>query len=79
MASVSTVFALIADAIEEEFATEGTHDDLIELSSNELVSVHFVDFVLAFADGALTSKTSIQRTFAQVLLDYITEVSIHVR
>lgn len=79
MASVSTIFALVAHTVEEEFATEGTHDNLIELSSNELVSVHFMDFVLAFANGALTAKTSIQRTFAQILLDYIVGVSIHVR
>ena len=71
MASVSTIFALISDAIEEEFATEGTHDDLIELSSTELVSIHFVDFVLAFADGALTAETSrgVERPLADVLLD----------
>ena len=71
MASVSTVFALIADPIEEEFATEGTHDDLIELSSNELVSVHFVDLIFALTNSTLTTETSrgIEGPLADVLLD----------
>ena len=71
MASVSTVFALITDPIEEEFATEGTHDDLIELSSNELVSVHFVDLIFALTNGTLTTETSrgIEGPLADVLLD----------
>lgn len=69
MAGVSTIFTLIANTVEKELAAEGAHDDLVELATEEFVAIHLVDFVLALANCTLTSKTSIQGAFAQILLD----------
>ena len=71
MARVPTVLALIANGIEQKLVAEGTEDDLIELPLHELVAVHLVHFVLAFANGTLTAETarSIERPFADVFLD----------
>lgn len=71
MASVSTILALIPDRIEQKLRTERTEHDLVELPLDELVPVHFVDLVLALANGALASETTgVQGTFANILLDY---------
>lgn len=69
MTGVSTIFTLIANTVKKELAAEGAHDDLVELATEEFVAIHLVDFVLALANGTLTSKTSIQGAFAQILLD----------
>lgn len=56
--SVPAVLALVTEGIEKELIAKGTENDLIELFLNKLVTVHLVDFALAFTDGALTSKTA---------------------
>ena len=58
VACVSTVLALVSGRIEQELVAEGAQDDLIELPLDELVSVHFVDLVLALANSTLTSETA---------------------
>lgn len=70
MAGVSAVVALISGTLEQEFCAIRALHDLVELMSDELVAVHLVDFVLVLlADSALTSKTSICRTFPHIFLD----------
>lgn len=71
MARIPTILALIATRFEQEIRTVGTHHDLVELSSNEFVSVHFVYFTRSHANGALTSEfTCIDGAAANVLFDY---------
>ena len=71
MTGVPTVLALVSGRVEQKLVAEGTEDDLVELPLDKLVTVHLVHLVLAFADGALTAKTTgcVKRTFANVLLD----------
>ena len=71
MTCVSAIFALISDRVKQEFVAESTEDDLVELALDELVAVHLVHLVLAFANGTLTAETarSIERPFADVFLD----------
>ena len=71
MTGVPTVLALVSGRVEQKLVAEGTEDDLIELPLHELVAVHLVHFVLAFANGTLTAETarSIERPFADVFLD----------
>lgn len=72
MAGVSAVVALVSRTLEQEFSAIRALHDLVELMSDELVAVHLVDFVLVLlADGALTSKTSICRTFPHIFLDKV--------
>jgi hypothetical protein len=70
---VSTIFALIPQRIEQEIAAKSTEHDLIELTLNEFMAVHFVNFAFTLPDSALTSEPSgtIQRTFPHVLLDEV--------
>ena len=71
MASIPTILALIAHRVEKELVAERAQDDLVELSLDELVSVHFVDLIFALTNGTLTTETSrgIEGPLADVLLD----------
>ena len=70
MAGIPTIFALVPEGVEQEFAAESAQDELVELFLNELVSVHFVDFFLALSHGTLAAKTpdSFYRPFSKVFL-----------
>ena len=52
---VFAVFTLISCCVFEEFATEGTSHDLIELLHYEFVAVDFVHFFFTLTDGSLTA------------------------
>ena len=71
MTSISTVFTLITGRVEQEFAAECAHNDLIELALHKFVAVHLVHLVLALADSTLTTETTrcIERALANILLD----------
>lgn len=71
MATIAAVLTLIP-GIDEELAAICALHELVELSLNELVSVHFVDLALAHAHGTLPSETtrhSIERPFSDIFLD----------
>lgn len=71
MTSIATVFALIPACLKQEITAVRAHHDLVELSLNELVPVHLMDFASAHADSALSAEFSgIDRTTADVLLDW---------
>ena len=69
VASVSTIFALVADGVEQELAAERAQDDLVELALDELVPVHLVHLALALAHGALAPEAGVDGPLAHVLLD----------
>ena len=71
MASVPTIFALIASGVEQELAAKSAEKELVKLFLDEFVAIHFVNFVLALAEGALSTKSSgcIEGTLAYILLN----------
>ena len=72
VASVSAIFTLIPECIEQEVSTKRTQHELVELPLDELVAVHLVYLALALAHGALTTETterSVQRPLANIFLD----------
>lgn len=71
MAGVFAVLALHPRTFEEELATEGAEDDGVKLLLHKLVSVLFVDLLLALAYGSLTAKsTRVVGAFADVGFDW---------
>lgn len=71
MATVAAVFALIT-RVDKEFAAVRALHELVELSLDKLMPVHFVDFALAHAHGTLTPETSghsVERPLADIFLD----------
>lgn len=70
MTGVATVFALISDGVEQKVVTKSAKHELIELPLYKLVAILLVNFILALADGALSTETlrAIQRPLAYVLL-----------
>lgn len=74
MASVPTVFALVASSVEEEITAERAFHELVELLLNKLVSIHLVDIPFTHTKSTLTTKTSercVERTFPHILLDKV--------
>lgn len=69
---IPTILALVSHSIDQEGIAERAQDELVELTLNELVSIHFVNFFFPLANRALTAETTwgIQRTLANILLDY---------
>lgn len=55
VAGISAIFALVSTPLEKELVAEGAEDDLVELTLNELVAVHLVDFSLSHSDSATTA------------------------
>jgi hypothetical protein len=55
VASVSTIFALVADSVEKEIAAESTFHQLIELLLDEFMAVHLMYVSLAHTKGTLTA------------------------
>ena len=54
MARILAVRTLHSGRVLEKVAAEGASHDVVELLSDEFVSVHLVDLLLALADGTLT-------------------------
>ena len=74
---VPTILALITDGIEQELVAKGAKNDLVKLSLDKFVSVHFVHLVLSLANSALTTKPGgIQRAFSDILFDYDTRILV---
>lgn len=71
VASVFAVLALHAGRVFEEIAAESTAHDVVELMLDKLVAVHLVDFLLALADGALSTETDVDGSSIFVLLDKV--------
>ena len=73
MTCVSTIFALISQRVEKEIAAKSTEHDLIKLTLNEFMAIHFVHFAFTLPEGALTTEPSeprsVQRSLPHVLLD----------
>jgi hypothetical protein len=71
VASIPAVFTLVTECIEEELIAERAEDELVELLLDELVSIHFVDLILAFTDSALSAKRPdpLHGTPAHILFD----------
>jgi hypothetical protein len=63
------VGTLHTSGILEEFSTESTTHNVVELLLNEFVTVLFVYFFLLLTNGTLTAKTKIC-SFVSVLLCY---------
>ena len=70
MTRVLAVFALIPRCVFEEFATESTAHDLIELLHNEFMAVDFMHFFLALTNGSLTTETTFKGTFPTSFFNY---------
>ena len=68
MAGVAAIFALVSSGIEKKFVAVRAENNLVELLRNELVPIHFVDF-LALAKSNLPQKTGIHGTLSHILLD----------
>ena len=62
MASVFTVLTLHTSGILEEFSAERTAHNIVELLSNEFVSLFLVDFFFLLANSTLTIQTNIERS-----------------
>jgi hypothetical protein len=75
MARIRAILTLISDSIEEEFAAERTHDDLIELFDDELVTIHFMDFFLSTNSSLATKLPSVKLSSFYILFDYLQRVS----
>lgn len=58
MACIPTIFALISKGVEKEVVTESAQHELIELSLYEFVTIHLMDFTLAFPDCSLATETA---------------------
>ena len=52
---VSTIFALVSFAREEELLTQSTHDRLVELALDKLMTVHLEYIALSFSNGSLST------------------------
>ena len=69
MTCIFTVLTLISRCVFEEFATEGTSHDLIELLHYEFVAVDFMHFFFTLTNGALTTETTLKGTFPASFFD----------
>lgn len=70
MASVLAIRALHASSIFEEFSTQRTAHDIVELLRNELVSLFLVNLFLFLADGTLAVETNIEGATVLELLGW---------
>ena len=66
--SIFAVFALHARRVFEELATERASHDTIELLSDELVAILFLDLFFALSDGTFSAKAGVETNFPPVLL-----------
>lgn len=53
---ITTVLALVPFSSKEELLTKSTHDGLVELALNKLMTVHFIDIALSLSDGTLSTE-----------------------
>lgn len=70
MASVFAIRALHTRSILEEFSTQRTAHDVVELLSDEFVTLLLVNLFLLLADSTLTVETNVERTAVLELLRY---------
>lgn len=70
VASVFAVCALHAGRIFEEIAAERTAHDVVELLSDEFVTLFLVDLFLALTNGTLTVETDIVHSAVFHLFGY---------
>lgn len=71
MASVLAIRALHASSIFEEFSTQRTAHDVVELLRNEFVSLFLVDLFFFLADSTLTVETDVKGSTVLELLGCI--------
>lgn len=67
---VLAIRTLHAGSILEEFSTERTAHDVVELLGNELVTLLLVNLLLLLTDGTLTVETDIEGTTILHLFSY---------
>jgi hypothetical protein len=71
VASVLAVLALHACRVLEEVPAEGATHDIVELALDELVTEHFVHFLLSLTHGALAVETSVHHARSPIFLDEV--------
>ena len=71
MTGISTIFTLVSLSSKEELLTQSTHDGLVELSLDKLVTVHLVDIALTLSNGTLSTKSFVWTSTSSCrVLDY---------
>ena len=72
MTGISTIFTLVSLSSKEELLTQSTHDGLVELSLDKLVTVHLVDIALSLSNGTLSTESFVWTSpSSSRVLDYI--------
>lgn len=69
VASVLAVLALHASRVLEEVPAECTTHNVVELVLNELVAVHFMNFLFSLTNGTFSSKSKIHWSSILVCLN----------
>lgn len=63
VAGITTILALHAGRVLEEFTAQGTTHDVVELLGDKLVTKHLVDLFLSLANGAFAIESGVEHAF----------------